>query len=140
VVTFISWKVSGPLVVSAVEARVPAGFPSPADDYLERPLDLNEFLVRNKPATFLMRVEGDSMIGAGIHHGNLLVVDRSIEATSGHVVVVAVDGEYMVKRLRRTPECVWLDSENPHFRAIRVDSDADLHVFGVVVHAIHTLR
>jgi DNA polymerase V len=120
--------------------RVPAGFPSPAEDYLETQLDLNDYLVRNKAATFLMRVEGDSMKGAGILHGDLIVVDRAAEAVSGSIVVVSINGEHTVKRLRLTPECVWLDADNPLFRSIRVERDAELHVFGVVKHAIHTLR
>jgi len=87
-----------------------------------------------------MRVEGDSMRGAGIFHGDLIVVDRAAEPVSGSVVVASVNGEHTVKRLRRTAECVWLEPANPQFRPIRVNQEAELHIFGVVQHAIHTLR
>ena len=129
-----------PLVLPLFEGRIPAGFPSPAEDYAEVPLDLNEFLIQNKAATFLMRVDGDSMKDAGILDGDLLVVDRAAKPGSGSVVVVAVNGEYTVKRLRRTAEGVWLDPANARFQPMRVATDEELHIFGVVKHAIHTLR
>src|SRR5438093_13576454 len=78
---------------------VPAGFPSPADDYLEGALDLNEYLVKHKAATFFWRVTGDSMIGAGIHSGDLLIVDRSLEPKDGNVIIAVLDGELTVKRI-----------------------------------------
>jgi len=127
-------------VLPYFDGHVPAGFPSPAEDYLETPLDLTEFLIENKAATFLMRVEGDSMKDAGIQDGDLLVVDRSVKPVNGSVVVVAVNGEYTVKRLRRGPDCVWLDPANRSYQPLRVSVGEDLHVFGVVKHAIHTMR
>ncbi len=136
----LEWRADWPLVLSLFDGRVPAGFPSPAEDYVEVPLDLNEFLVQNKAATFLMRVDGDSMKDAGIHDGDLLVVDRAAKPGSGSVVVVALNGEYTVKRLRRTPDGVWLDPANSRFQPMRVAVDEELHIFGVVRHAIHTLR
>jgi DNA polymerase V len=81
--------------------RIPAGFPSPADEYAESALDLNTYLVRNKTATFFFRVIGDSMTGANIHDGDLLVVDRSIEPRHGHIVLAVINNEYTVKRLHR---------------------------------------
>lgn len=128
------------LALSFIEGLVPAGFPSPADDYLEAPLDLVDLLIENRAATFLMRVEGESMRDAGILDGDLLVVDRSRTPVTGSVVVVAVDGEYTVKRLRRAVDCVWLDPANTRFRSICVRAESDLRIFGVVRHAIHTLR
>ena len=136
----VEWAADWPLVLPYFDASVPAGFPSPAEDYLETPLDLTEFLIENKAATFLMRVDGDSMRDAGILHGDLLVVDRAAKPESGCVVVVAVNGEFTVKRLRRGPDCVWLEPANPLYQSIRVSIGEDLHVFGVVKHAIHTLR
>ena len=136
----VEWSATWPLVLPYFDGHVPAGFPSPAEDYLETPLDLTEFLIENKAATFLMRVEGDSMKDAGIHDGDLLVVDRSAKPVNGSVVVVAVNGEYTVKRLRRGPDCVWLDPANPRYQSLRVSVGEDLHVFGVVKHAIHTMR
>lgn len=129
-----------PLVLPFYGGHVPAGFPSPAEDYLEAQLDLNEYLVRNKAATFLMRVEGHSMRGAGIFHGDLIVVDRAAEPVTGKIVVASVNGEHTVKRIRREADGVWLEPANPKFQAIWVGPDAELHIFGVVVHAIHTLR
>src|SRR5947209_16582383 len=89
------------ILVVFYEGTVPAGFPSPADDYVEAPLDLREYLVRNPTATFVMRAKGDSMRDIGIHDGDLLVVDRSVKPTSGSIVVAALNGEFTVKVLRR---------------------------------------
>jgi DNA polymerase V len=135
------WIWDEPLRLPYIEASVPAGFPSPADDYLEMPLDLNDFLVgQNKAAIFLMRVAGDSMKEEGILDGDLLVVDRSAQPATGSIVVVAVNGEFTVKRLRRTSDGVWLEAANPRFRSIHVTAEDELHIFGVVRHAIHSLR
>ncbi len=112
----------------------------PGEDYLETPLDLTEYLIENKAATFMMRVDGDSMRDAGILDGDLLVVDRAAKLVNGSVVVVAVNGEYTVKRLRRCPDCVWLEPANPRYQPVRVGIGEELHVFGVVKHAIHSLR
>lgn len=102
--------------------------------------DLTEYLIENRAATFMMRVDGDSMKDAGILDGDLLVVDRAAKPVNGSVVVVAVNGEYTVKRLRRGPDCVWLDPANPLYQPVCVPVGEELHVFGVVKHAIHTLR
>lgn len=136
----LDWRAEGPLWLPYFDGRVPAGFPSPAEDYLEVPLDLNEYLVENKAATFLMRVDGDSMERAGIHDGDLLIVDRSARAISGSIVVVAVNGEYTVKRLRVSGEQVWLVPENPKYKPLSIAAGEELHVFGVVRHAIHSVR
>ena len=136
----LEWDAAGPLILPFFEGCVPAGFPSPAEDYLDVPLDLNEYLVENKAATFLMRVDGDSMKGAGIFDGDLLVVDRAAHAVSGSIVVVAVNGEYTVKRLRVSGESVWLDPANARYKPMAIAEGEDLHIFGVVRHAIHTLR
>jgi DNA polymerase V len=136
----VEWACGWPLILPYFEGSVPAGFPSPSEDYLETPLDLSEFLIENKAATFLMRVDGDSMRDAGILDGDLLVVDRAAKPVNGSVVVVAVNGEYTVKRLRRCSDCVWLEPANPLYQPIRISIGEDLHVFGVVKHAIHTLR
>lgn len=83
------------------DARVPAGFPSPAEGYLQRPIDLNELMVGNPPSTFMFRVEGQSMIGAHIHDGDLVIVDRALEARDKDIVLAVIDGEFTIKRLRR---------------------------------------
>lgn len=118
--------------------RVPAGFPSPADDYVDRPLDLNDLLVQRPEATFFVEVEGDSMVEAGIHPGDLLVVDRAAEPTGGKIVVAAIDGELTVKRLRRKEDALWLVAENEAYPPIRVTTE--LVIWGVVRHAIHKVE
>ncbi len=135
----LDWSASS-VPLPYFEGSVPAGFPSPAEDHMEGSLDIAELLIRNKTATFLMRVDGDSMRDAGIHDGALLVVDRSLEPVSGSVVVAAVDGAYTCKRLRRASDCIWLEPANPCFRPLRVSDEEQLHIFGVVRHAIHTIR
>ena len=95
----VEWAASWPMVLPYFEGTVPAGFPSPAEDYLETPLDLTEYLIENRAATFMMRVDGDSMKDAGILDGDLLVVDRAAKPVNGSVVVVAVNGAYTVKRV-----------------------------------------
>ena len=122
-----------------MEKYLPA-FPNPAEDYLESELDLTEYLVENKAAMFMMRVDGDSIKDAGILDGDLLVVERAAKPANGSVVMVAVNGEYTVKRLRRGPDCVWLEPANPKYQPLCVSIGKKLHVFGVVKHAIHTLR
>jgi len=126
-----------PLPPPLSASRVSAGFPSPATDHLDRRLDLNEHLLLHPQATFFMRVKGDSMIGAGIHDGDLLIVDRSLEASSGRVVVAAIDGELTVKRLRRRGGRVVLQPENPDYAEIVVGEDRALDIWGVVAYVIH---
>ena len=117
----------------------PAGFPSPAGDYIESRLDLNELLVLHPSATFFVRVAGDSMQGAGIHDGDILVVDRSLEPGSGSVVVAAVNGELTVKRLmRREGACVLLP-DNEAYQCLDIPEGADVHIWGVATSVIHRL-
>ncbi len=118
---------------------VEAGFPSPADDYIEKPLDLNELLVKHPEATFFVRVQGDSMVEADIHSGDILVVDRSREAHDGCVVVAALNGEFTVKQLRYRNGQGMLMPANPDHRPIRVTPDQDFQVWGVVTHVIHAV-
>ena len=114
-------------------ARISAGFPSPADDYVERALDLNAHLVRNPAATFMVRVSWDSMTGAGILDGDILVVDRAEEATPGRIVVAVLDGELTVKRLQVRRGARLLVAENPRYPPVRVDPGQELRLWGVVV-------
>ena len=122
-----------------IEGSVPAGFPSPASDFETRELDLVEHLIRNRAATFLMRAVGHSMQDAGIFDGDLLIVDRSVTPRSGSIVIAAIDGEYTVKRLKREHGAVWLEAANPDYPPLYFTAEAQVHVFGVVLHAIHTL-
>lgn len=120
----------------AVES-VAAGFPSPAEEYLERTLDLNEYVAPRPEATFFVRVSGDSMIGAGIFHDDILVVDRSQTPNPGNVVIAWVDGEFTVKRLVRTEEGLELAPENPDYVTIKLTPDTEFEVWGVVRHVVH---
>jgi DNA polymerase V len=118
---------------------VSAGFPSPADDYLEGQLDLNKYLIKHPAATFFVRVTGDSMIGAGIHSDDLLIVDRSLEAKDGRVVIAVVNGELLVKRLKLQSSQIFLIAENPNYPLLKITDAMDFQVWGVVTNAIHSL-
>jgi len=124
-----------PLFLSGVSA----GFPSPADDYLDRKLDLNEHLVKNPAATFFVRVAGDSMTGAGINDNDILVVDRSLEPSSNNIVIAIVNGELTVKRLIKTRDSCRLIAENPDYPILEINGEPPLEIWGVATYAIHTL-
>lgn len=119
---------------------IPAGFPSPADDYIEDRLDLNQLLVHNKVATFFLRVKGDSMDNAGIHDGDIIVVDRSLDAADRSVVVAVIDGELTVKRLILRKGTVELHAENAKYAPIRLYDGQELSIWGVVTSSIHSVR
>ncbi|WIM05942.1 MAG: translesion error-prone DNA polymerase V autoproteolytic subunit [Candidatus Nitricoxidivorans perseverans] len=116
---------------------VPAGFPSPATDYVETRLSLDKHLIEHEDATFFVRVQGNSMVGFGIHDGDLLVVDRSRDPGDRSVVIAVVDGQFMVKQACRVPEGVLLRSSGPGHGDILVGSEQELAVWGVVRWAIH---
>ena len=118
---------------------VAAGFPSPADDYIDRRLDLNELLVAHPSATFFVRVSGDSMIGAGIHDGDLLIVDRAVQPADRNIVIAVVEDEMTVKRLRIETGRVILLPENPDFEPIVIGDPANLTIWGVVTNVIHAV-
>lgn len=119
--------------------RVEAGFPSPADDYMERSLDLNEHVIKHPSATYFIRASGDSMTGAGIFDGDLLIVDRSLEPAHGRVAVVEVDGQLTVKRLFKSKGRFRLQSENASHPPIELQEESDVVVWGVVTHVLHKL-
>jgi len=125
--------VARPLLASRVEA----GFPSPADDYVERTLDLNAEVITHPAATFFLRAGGRSMQGAGIHDGDLLVVDRSVHAEDGMVVVAVVDGEFTVKRLDRRGTTPVLRAEHPGYPPISIGPDTEVAIWGVVTWVLH---
>ena len=120
-----------------VSGSVVAGFPSPAEQYLEPPLDLNELLVKRPAATFFVRVQGDSMIGAGIHDGDLLVVDRSLCPASGDVIIACVDGDFTVKTYRSDKNGTRLEPANLDFPVIQIKPGHQLDYFGKVTACIH---
>ena len=128
-----------------IGGRVEAGFPSPADDFIERSLDLNEQLIQNPIATFFMRAHGHSMDGAGIHEGDLLVVDRSVTPSHGSVVVAVIDGGLTVKRLTKKGSHVSLlpepsNADHGTYAPIEIGPDADARIWGVVTWSIHRLQ
>ncbi len=119
-------------------SRISAGFPSPADDYIENNLSLSELLIRNHLATFLMKTSGDSMMDVGINDGDILVVDRSIEAKNRDIVIAILEGNLTVKRLLfKTNGLVVLKSENTAYKDIKIPESADLEIWGVVTSVIH---
>ncbi len=118
-------------------SKVAAGFPSPGDDHLEEKLDLNEHLIQHPAATFFVRVSGDSMLGAGIHDGDVLVVDRSIICKEGCIAIAVIDSELTVKRFSRRGDVVALLAENPKYPDIIVTSEMDFRIWGVVTTVIH---
>lgn len=120
--------------------RIPAGFPSPGDDYIDGKLDLNEHLIKHPSATFFMKVQGDSMIDAGISDGDLLIVDRALEATDNSIVVALIDGEFMVKRIRIKNGIYYLVPENSHYHPIEVKQCMNFQVWGVVIYVIHKAK
>ncbi len=119
--------------------RVAAGFPSPADDYVEVGIDLNEQLIQHPTSTFFLRVSGESMLGAGIHHGDLLVVDRSLDPRPGRVVVAVLDGEFTLKRLTQHQGRLRLEAANPAYPPLELHRCGDVQIWGVAIHVIHPL-
>lgn len=119
-------------------SKVPAGSPSPADDCIEKQLDLNEFLIKHPAATFCVRAHGNSMINAGIHENDILIVDRSLKPTTGKIVIAAVDGELTVKRLNIQDGKLFLMSENPDYKPIEVKEGSEVYIWGVVTSVIHS--
>jgi DNA polymerase V len=121
-------------------SKVSAGFPSPADDYLECKLDLNTHLIQHPSATFFVKASGDSMKNAGIQSGDMLIVDRSLEPTHGKIVIAAIQGELTVKRLYRHNERVTLMPENPNYVPIDITDEEEVVIWGVVTHVIHETK
>lgn len=117
--------------------KVAAGFPSPAEDYIDKRLDLNNYLIKHAAATFFLRVSGDSMIGAGIFSNDILIVDRSITAKSGKIVIAIVNGEMTVKRIIFNSKQTTLYSENDEYPNINITDDTDFEIWGVVTYVIH---
>lgn len=129
-------KLSLPLYATSVSA----GFPSPADDFVDTKLDLNEYLVKHPAATFFVRVSGNSMIKAGIFTEDILIVDRSLDPQNGSIVIAVLNGELTVKRLKIDNKRIFLIPENSSFKAIEVTEDADFRVWGVVTSVIHKIK
>lgn len=127
---------SNPLEIVLTQTGISAGFPSPADDFKEFKISLDRTLVKNKEATFYAKVSGQSMVGAGIDDGDLLIVDKSLEPKNNSVAVCFIDGEFTVKRLKISGGNVYLQPENASYKPIKVTNDNDFQVWGIVTHVI----
>lgn len=124
-----------PLYLSPVKA----GWPSPAEDYIDEQLNLHEFAVRNPAATFFLRASGDSMLEVGIHDGDLLIVDRSVPAAHNRIIIAALDGELLVKRLVRRGKRTFLVPANPQYPEIDITDREYVHIWGIVTYVLHKL-
>jgi DNA polymerase V len=125
-----------PIRIPMLSHTVTAGFPSPADDYIEGRLSLDEHLIQNRDATFFVRAKGNSMVGAGIFDGDLLVVDKSLSPQSGDIIIAIVDGDLTVKRLIKQGNTITLKPENPRFKEIEFKEGQELQVWGVVTSTV----
>jgi DNA polymerase V len=125
--------------VPLATAKVAAGFPSPADDYLDRPLDFNELLIENPAATFAVKVAGDSMIGVGIFPDDIAIVNRARTPKDKSIVLALVDGGFTLKRYRKRQGRIWLQAENPAYADVEISGDMSFEVWGVVTKAIRML-
>jgi DNA polymerase V len=122
--------------ISLAQTGVSAGFPSPADDFKELRISIDQEVVKNEEATFYARVDGQSMHGAGLDDGDLLVIDRSREPEDNAIAVCFIDGEFTVKRLKVEAECIFLMPENPNYKPIKVTEDNQLIIWGVVTYVV----
>jgi len=129
-------KINLPFFIS----RIPAGFPSPADDYIENRLDLNELLVKHPASTFFVRVSGESMIKAGINSGDILIVDKAVTARNNSIIIASLNGELTVKRLKTDKGNLRLAAENDNYRDMEIKGEMQFEVWGTVIHVIHTVN
>lgn len=129
-------SIKGAIQLEFVAAGISAGFPSPADDFRNKRISLDEELVNDERSTYYARVSGESMIGAGLDHDDLLVIDKSVPPKDGKIAVCYVDGEFTVKRLKITSECVYLMPANDKYKPIKITEDKQLLVWGIVTYVI----
>lgn len=124
------------LALPFVEAGISAGFPSPADDFLELTIDLNKELVKHPSTTFIGRVKGFSMQEADLKNGDLIMIDRSLNPSDGTIAVCVINGEFTIKRIKKGKDCIWLVPENKNYKPIKVTEDDDFSVWGIVTNII----
>lgn len=135
-VDFYSAIVESELELPFVSSGISAGFPSPADDFIDTGIDLNKELIKNPYSTFYGRVRGDSMKDLGIHNGDLLVIDKSLEPQNGKIAVCYIDGEFTVKTIKIEDDCCWLVPANENYKPIKVTADNNFIVWGIVINVI----
>ena len=128
------------ILLPLVDEYIPAGFPSPAENYIDTSIDLNEELIHNPSSTFFLRVQGESMSNAGVLDGDLLIVDRSINPQPGHIVVAVLNGCFTLKRLTYRKNAPYLEAEHPNYPAFDLSHYESVQIWGVAIHAIHSLR
>lgn len=131
------YKAGAKVEIPLLQGHVLAGFPSPAEDYVDQKLDLNDFIVKHPESTYFVKVSGNSMIGAGIFAGDMLVVDRYIAACSGQIVLAVLDGEFTVKRYIKKGNVVVLEPDNPKYQKITLQEGQELTIWGVVIKVLH---
>ena len=124
------------LDIPYVDVGISAGFPSPADDFIELTIDLNKHLIKHKDSTFFAKVKGHSMKDAGIFDGDLLVIDKSLAPQDGKIAICQIDGEFTVKRIKIEKDSVWLVAENEAYQPIKVTEENELMIWGIVMHSI----
>ena len=134
-----SKDVSSKPLIPLVKESISAGFPSPAEDYIELGIDLNKYLIKNPISTFFLRVSGNSMNNAGIYNNDLLIIDRSINPNPGHIVVALLDGEFTLKRLIKEKNNYYLKADKENYPAINLYEYVDIQIWGVAIHSIHKL-
>ena len=127
-------------LIPLVKENISAGFPSPAEDYIELGIDLNKYLIKNPISTFFLRVSGSSMNNAGIYNNDLLIIDRSINPNPGHIVVALLDGEFTLKRLIKKQDNYYLKADKENYPAINLYEYTDIQIWGVAIYSIHKLK
>ena len=136
---YSSNAVASGILIPLVNGTISAGFPSPADDYIELGIDLNKYLIKNPISTFFLRVSGNSMNNAGIYNNDLLIIDRSINPNPGHIVVALLDGEFTLKRLIKEQNSYYLKADKENYPAINLYEYIDIQIWGVAIYSIHEL-
>ena len=137
---FVTLKPKSIKKIPYVTSMITAGFPSPAEDYIDKRIDLNEQLINNPAATFMVRVDGFSMTGCGINEDDVLIVDKSLKAKDKDIILAIVNGEFTVKRLNITTKGIILSPENDKFKDILINESSEFQVWGVVTYIIHKAK
>ena len=138
ILDFYTPDFSTELELPYVDVGISAGFPSPADDFIELTIDLNRELIKHKDSTFFAKVKGNSMKNAGIFDGDLLIIDKSLEPQDGKIAICQIDGDFTVKRIKKENDIVWLIAENEDYKPIKVTEENELMIWGIVIHSIKT--
>ena len=137
---FFKPDTSNPIEIPMLDVGIKAGFPSPAADFEEQRISLDHYLIKNTESTFFAKASGDSMINAGINDGDLLVIDRSLEPKNNAIAVCYIDGEFTVKRIKKTKDKLFLKPENEEYKSIEITLDNNLIIWGIVTYVIKKIN